>query len=79
MRRGIHHRERMSGIARAAMMPTEITEFIVEQAALDWLKGLGYEILSGPAIAPGETAAERSDYPRCVAQGVVYRLYRHAD
>jgi type I restriction enzyme R subunit len=39
-----------------------INEAIVEQAALDWLKGLGYEILSGLAIAPGESAAERSDY-----------------
>src|SRR5712672_1092279 len=39
-----------------------INEDIVEQAALDWLKGLGYEVLSGLAIAPGETAAERSDY-----------------
>src|ERR1041385_3499249 len=39
-----------------------INESIVEAAALDWLKGLGYEILSGLAIAPGETAAERSDY-----------------
>src|SRR5258708_4370088 len=39
-----------------------INESIVEQAALDWLAGLGYEVLSGLAIAPGETAAERSDY-----------------
>jgi Type I restriction enzyme R protein N terminus (HSDR_N) len=37
-------------------------ESIVEQAALDWLKGLGYDVLSGLAIAPGEPAAERSDY-----------------
>ena len=35
---------------------------VVEQAALDWLGGLGYEMLSGLAIAPGEPAAERSDY-----------------
>src|SRR5712672_3733598 len=39
-----------------------INEDIVEQAALDWLKGLGYEVLSGLAIAPGETTAERTDY-----------------
>jgi type I restriction enzyme R subunit len=39
-----------------------IKESIVEQAALDWLKGLGYEVLSGLTIAPGEPAAERSDY-----------------
>jgi type I restriction enzyme R subunit len=35
---------------------------VVEQAALDWLYGLGYEVLSGLAIAPGEPAAERADY-----------------
>ena len=39
-----------------------INEAIVEQAALDWLKSLGYEVLSGLTIAPGELAAERSDY-----------------
>jgi hypothetical protein len=39
-----------------------ITESIVEQAALDWLGEQGYEIVSGLAIAPAETAAERSDY-----------------
>jgi hypothetical protein len=33
-----------------------INESIVEQAALDWLKDLGYEILSGLTIAPGEPA-----------------------
>jgi type I restriction enzyme, R subunit len=40
----------------------KLTESIVEQAALDWLGGLGYEVLSGLAIAPGEQAAERTDY-----------------
>jgi len=39
-----------------------INEATVEQAALDWLGGLGYEVLSGLAIAPGESAAERADY-----------------
>jgi type I restriction enzyme R subunit len=46
-------------------MPTtsgKITESIVELAALDWLRGLGYDVLSGLAIAPGEPTAERSDY-----------------
>jgi type I restriction enzyme R subunit len=40
----------------------KVTESVVEQAALDWLDSLGYEVLSGLAIAPGEPAAERSDY-----------------
>jgi len=39
-----------------------MVESVVEDAALDWLNGLGYEILSGLAIAPGESAAERADY-----------------
>jgi type I restriction enzyme R subunit len=43
-------------------MSDSIKESIVEQAALDWLENLGYEILSGLVIAPGEPAAERTDY-----------------
>ncbi|HEX5397496.1 MAG TPA: type I restriction endonuclease, partial [Verrucomicrobiae bacterium] len=43
-------------------MGSRLTESVVEDAALDWLKGLGYEIVSGLAIAPGETAAERTEY-----------------
>ena len=40
----------------------KLSESVVEQAALEWLGGLGYEVLSGLVIAPGEPAAERSDY-----------------
>ena len=39
-----------------------MVESVVEDAALDWLGGLGYEIVSGLAIAPGEPATERADY-----------------
>jgi type I restriction enzyme R subunit len=45
----------------------KLTESVVEEAALDWLAGLGYEVVSGLAIAPGETAAERSDYKQVAA------------
>jgi len=31
----------------------------VEDAALDWLRGLGWQVAHGPEIAPGELAAER--------------------
>jgi type I restriction enzyme R subunit len=34
----------------------------IEQATLDWFKGLGYSILNGPDIAPGELFAERTSY-----------------
>jgi type I restriction enzyme R subunit len=37
------------------------TESEVEEAALDWLRGLGYSTLHGPAIAAGEPDAERID------------------
>jgi type I restriction enzyme R subunit len=36
-------------------------ESVVEDAALAWLKALGYEVLHGPDIAAGEPGAERSD------------------
>ncbi len=47
------------------------TESIVEQAALAWLESMGYMILSGPEIAPGELAAERDNYGQVVLE---YRL-----
>ena len=43
------------------MIASEFSESVVEQAALAWLEGLGYEILSGPNIAAGERGAERTD------------------
>jgi type I restriction enzyme R subunit len=39
-----------------------MTESIIEQAALAWLERLGWTVKHGPEIAPGELAAERSDY-----------------
>ncbi|HME00739.1 MAG TPA: type I restriction endonuclease subunit R [Terriglobia bacterium] len=38
-----------------------LTESVVEEAALEWLDGLRYEVLGGPEIAAGEPGAERSD------------------
>ncbi len=43
------------------MNGSEFSESVVEQAALAWVEGLGYEILVGPAIAAGEPTAERVD------------------
>jgi type I restriction enzyme R subunit len=37
------------------------TESVVEEAALEWLDGLDYELLGGPEIAAGELGAERND------------------
>jgi type I restriction enzyme R subunit len=39
-----------------------MTESIIEQATLAWLERLGWMVKHGPEIAPGELAAERSDY-----------------
>ncbi len=39
-----------------------IAESHVEEAALAWLENLGYEVKSGPDIAPGEPLAERDSY-----------------
>jgi type I restriction enzyme R subunit len=40
-------------------------ESAVEEAALAWLKALGYSVLHGPDIAAGEPAAERRDPGFC--------------
>jgi len=40
---------------------SNFTESVVEDAALDWLRSLGYAVLHGPDIAAGEPTAERSD------------------
>jgi len=55
---------------------TCFTESVVEDATLDILGGLGYAILHGPDIAPGEPAAERTDYGDVVLMG---RLRAAAD
>ena len=45
---------------------TTLTEADVEQAALDWLSALGWQVAHGPDIAPGTPNAERSDYGEVV-------------
>jgi hypothetical protein len=50
------------------MTPSGFTESEVESAALAWLEGLGYTILHGPDIAPGEPFAERDDYSQVVLE-----------
>ncbi|MEW6545186.1 MAG: type I restriction endonuclease subunit R [Nitrospirota bacterium] len=50
-------------------MSAVLTESEVESAALSWLEGLGYAILHGPEIAPGEPAAERESYREVILAG----------
>ena len=48
-------------------MPT-FYESDVEEAAMDWLSGLGWETAYGPDIAPGTPAAERDNYSQVVLE-----------
>ena len=47
---------------------TTTTEADVEQAALDWLSALGWQVAHGPASGPGTPNAERSDYGQVVLE-----------
>ncbi len=47
----------------------KFTESVIEQAALAWLESLGYTILSGPEIAPGELQVERDSYGQVILEG----------
>ena len=48
------------------MVSSPFTESIVEQAALAWFESVGWSVRHGAEIAPGELAAERSDYGQVV-------------
>ena len=41
---------------------TTLTEAELEQAALDWLAGLGWQVVHGPNTAPDTPETERTDY-----------------
>jgi type I restriction enzyme R subunit len=43
-----------------------LMEYEIEQAALDWLKTIGWETVFGPDIAPDMLAAERENYEQVV-------------
>jgi type I restriction enzyme R subunit len=42
------------------MLASPLDEAAVEQATQDWFQSLGYSLLFGPSIAPGEPGAERN-------------------
>ena len=46
-----------------------LSEAIVEEAALGWFLELGYTVLPGPQLAPGEPAAERESFSDVVLVG----------
>lgn len=43
-------------------MTTSLNESTLETTALEWLEDLGYSILHGPDIAPGERGQERGSF-----------------
>ena len=49
-------------------MTAGLTEAVVEDAALDWLKSLGWTIAHGPNIALGSDTAERADYGQVILE-----------
>jgi type I restriction enzyme R subunit len=48
------------------MNTKKFTESTVEEAVLEWAEELGYAILHGPEIAPGEPAAERDSFEQVI-------------
>jgi len=46
-----------------------VSEFVVEDAALAWLEGVGWSVARGVEIAPGEPGAEREEYGQVVLSG----------
>ena len=48
---------------------TKITEDHIEEAALEWLEELGFEILHGSIIAPEGPAPERESYGDVILRG----------
>ena len=50
-------------------MTQNFNESTVEEAALSWFEGLGYERRHGSEIAPGEPQAERQSYDAVLLSG----------
>ncbi|MFZ2656067.1 MAG: type I restriction endonuclease subunit R [Victivallales bacterium] len=50
-------------------MNSKFCESMLEEACLSWFGELGFTILHGPEIAPGEKAAERSSYEDVILAG----------
>ena len=49
-------------------MSSPFTESVVEDAALEWLGGLGWSVAHGPDIAPEMLSAERTDYNQVILE-----------
>jgi len=49
-------------------MPARFTESVVEEAALGWLEALGYRVVFGAEMAPGEPGGERNNYGQVILE-----------
>ncbi len=58
------------------MSAVDMSEDAVEQNALEQFRKLGWQVLHGPEIAPGERNAERDDYTEVVLRGRLERAVR---
>jgi type I restriction enzyme R subunit len=56
-----HPKATSANVAQVGLAMT-LTEAIVEEAALDWFQALGYAVLPGLQLAPGEPTAERQSF-----------------
>ena len=50
------------------MIPSTISESVVESASLAWLEGLGWRVAHGPDIGPDGLNAERADFGQVVLE-----------
>jgi type I restriction enzyme, R subunit len=50
-------------------MKKTFSESVVEEATLAWLESIGYSVIFGGEIAPGESAAERNSYNEVLLVG----------
>jgi type I restriction enzyme R subunit len=56
---------------------TSFTESVLEEAVLETLASLGWQVVFGPEIAPGEPAAERGEYREVLLAGRLHTALEH--
>jgi hypothetical protein len=56
-------------------MTAEFTESIVEEATLAWFAELGYQVVPGPAIAPGDVQVRLAEGTVWLTQKLMADLY----
>lgn len=54
-------------------MSNKFSEDDLEEVTLTWFEDLGFEVLYGPEIGPGELYAERESYEEVVLWDRLYR------